>query len=84
MAFYRVGRANAQRVRLFFTIGQARAILGRWVYNDNTERPHSSPAYATLAAFAAELEQQRTGFTPPIASPALIRDKTGWLLVPAG
>ena len=30
---------------LFFTIGQARAIIGRWAHDDNTERPHSSLGY---------------------------------------
>lgn len=37
---------------LFFTIGQARAIIGRFV------GPHSSLNYTTPAAFAAELEKQ--------------------------
>ena len=46
---------------LFFTIGQARAILARWFYDYNNERPHSRQGYATSAAFAAELEKQRTG-----------------------
>ena len=66
---------------LFFTIGQARSILARWVDDYNTERPHSSLGYATPAAFAAKLEQQRAGLTPPVASPALMRDNTGrsWL-----
>ena len=49
---------------LFFTIGQARAILARWAHDYNTERPHSSLGYATPAAFAAELEQQWTGADP--------------------
>ena len=69
---------------LFFTIGQARVILARWVDDYNTERPHSSLGYATPAAFAAELEQQRAGLTPPVASPALMRDNTGRSLVAAG
>ncbi|MCP3733118.1 IS3 family transposase [Sphingomonas sp. MG17] len=69
---------------LFFTIGQARAILARWVDDYNTERPHSSLGYATPAAFAAELEQQRAGLTPPVASPALMRDNTGRSLAAAG
>ena len=69
---------------LFFTIGQARAILARWAHDYNTERPHSSLGYATPAAFAAELEQQWTGLTPPVASPALMRDNTGRSLVAAG
>jgi putative transposase len=69
---------------LFFTIGQARAIIGRWVDDYNTERPHSSLGYATPAAFAAELEKQRAGLTPPVASPALMRDNAGRSLVAAG
>ena len=69
---------------LFFTIGQARAIIAHWVDDYNTKRPHSSLGYATPAAFAAGLEQQRTGPTPPVASPALIRHNTGRSLVGAG
>ncbi len=46
---------------LFFTIGQARSILARLVDDYNNERPHSSLDYATPAAFAADLEQQRVG-----------------------
>ncbi len=69
---------------LFFTIGQARAILARWVDDYNTERPHSSLGYATPAAFAAELEKQRAGLNPPVASPALMRDNIGRSLVAAG
>lgn len=69
---------------LFFTIGQARAILARWAHDYNTERPHSSLGYATPTAFAAELEQQWTGLTPPVASPALMRDNTARSLVAAG
>ena len=69
---------------LFFTIGQARSILARWVDDYNTERPHSSLGYATPAAFAAELEQQRAGLTPPVASPALMRKNLGRSLVAAG
>ncbi|WP_287979823.1 IS3 family transposase [Sphingomonas sp.] len=69
---------------LFFTIGQARSILARWVDDYNNERPHSSLGYATPVAFAAELEQQRAGLTPPVASPALMRDNTGQSLIAAG
>ena len=69
---------------LFFTIGQARAILARWVDDCNTERPHSSLGYATPAAFAAELEKQRAGLPSTVASPALLRDHAGWSLVAAG
>ncbi|WP_156356209.1 IS3 family transposase [Sphingomonas sp. Leaf22] len=69
---------------LFFTIGQARSILARWVDDYNTERPHSSLGYATPAAFAAGLEKQRAGLNPPVASPALMRDNTGRSLVAVG
>jgi putative transposase len=69
---------------LFFTIGQARSILARWMHDCNTERPHSSLGYATPAAFAAELEQQRVGLNPPVASPALMRDNIGRTLAAAG
>ena len=69
---------------LFFTIGQARSILARWVDDYNTERPHSSLGYATPAAFAAGLEKQRAGLTPPVASPALMRDNNSRPLVAAG
>ena len=69
---------------LFFTIGQARSIMARWVDDYNTERPHSSLGYATPAAFSAELEKQRAGLNPPVASPALMRDNTGRSLVAAG
>ena len=69
---------------LFFTIRQARSILARWVEDYNTERPHSSLSYATPAAFAAELQKQRTGLNPPVASPALLRDNSGRSLVAAG
>ena len=69
---------------LFFMIGQARTILARWVDDYNNERQHSSLGYATPAAFAAELEKQRAGLTPPVASPALMRDNISRSLVVAG
>ena len=69
---------------LFFTIGQARTVLARWVDDYNTERPHSSLGYATPAAFAAGLEQQRLGLITAVASPALLRDNNPRSLVPAG
>ena len=68
---------------LFFTIGQTRSILARWVDDYNTERPHSSLGHATPAAFAAGLEQQRAGLTLLVASPALMRDNTDQYLVTA-
>jgi transposase InsO family protein len=69
---------------LFFTVRQARSILARWVDDYNTERTHSSLGYATPAASAAGLERQRARLTPPVASPALMRDNTGRSLVAAG
>jgi putative transposase len=69
---------------LFFTVRQARSILARWVDDYNTERPHSSLGYATPAAFAADLERQRAGLNPPVASPALLRENNGRSLVAAG
>ncbi|WP_132896266.1 IS3 family transposase [Sphingomonas sp. PP-CC-3A-396] len=69
---------------LFFTVRQARAILARWVDDYNTQRPHSSLGYATPTAFAAELEKQRAGLNPPVASSALLRDNNGRSLVAAG
>lgn len=69
---------------LFFTIGQARTVLARWIDDYNTERPHSSLGYATPAAFAAGLNQQRSDHTPVVASPALLRDNHPRSLVPDG
>jgi putative transposase len=69
---------------LFFLIGQVRSILARWVDDYNTERPHLSLGDATPAAFAAELDQQRAGLTPPVASPALLRENTRRPPVAAG
>jgi putative transposase len=54
------------------------------MHDYNTERPHSSLGYATPAAFAAKLEQQRVAVNPPVASPALMRDNTGRSLAAAG
>ncbi|EIZ78101.1 integrase catalytic subunit [Novosphingobium sp. Rr 2-17] len=69
---------------LFFPVRQARAILARWVHDYNTELPHFSLGYATPAAFAAELEKQRSGLNPTVASPALLRDNKGRPLVASG
>jgi len=69
---------------LFFTVRQARTILARWVEDYNTERPHSSLVSAAPAAFAAELERQRSGLNPIVASPALVRDNNVRSLVAAG
>lgn len=69
---------------LFFTIRQARSILARWIDDYSTEQPHSSLGYAIPAAFAAGLERQRARLTPPVASPALMRNNTGQSLAAAG
>ena len=79
-----LGHFTPPSTTLFFTIGQARSILARWVHDYNTERPHSSLGYSTPAAFAAELEQQQAELNPLVASPALMRDNTGRSLVAAG
>ena len=35
-------REELLNATLFFTIGQTRSILARWVHDDDIERPHSS------------------------------------------
>ena len=44
---------------LFFSMNHARAVIGGWVHDYNTARPHSSLGYLTPAAFAATLRTQR-------------------------
>ena len=39
---------------LFFCLDQAREAIAAWVEDYNTERPHSSLAYETPAAYAAK------------------------------
>jgi putative transposase len=68
---------------LFFTARKARTILARWAEDDSTERPQFSLGHVTPAAFAAELKKQRAGLNPTVASPALLRDKTVGLWLPA-
>lgn len=51
--------------------------LRRRVEAYNTARPHSL-GYATPAAFAAELEKQRSGLNPTVSSPVLLRDNGLW------
>ena len=67
---------------LFFTVRQARAILARWVDDYNTERPNSSLGYATPAAFAAELENQRAELTRPLRHLRSCATKTVGLWLP--
>jgi hypothetical protein len=40
---------------LFFSLGQAREALARWIADDNHCRPHSAIGYQTPAAYAARL-----------------------------
>ncbi len=55
------------------------------IVNDVTRECLRAVADTSIsAAFAAKLEQQRAGLTPPVASPALMRDNTGRSLVAAG
>ena len=42
---------------LFTSLAHARATVAAWVYDYNTERPHSSFGYITSAAYAAEIEK---------------------------
>ena len=40
---------------LFFDLDQARQLIGAWVADYNTARPHSSLGYRTPAAYANQL-----------------------------
>jgi putative transposase len=71
-------------LRAYGAVSEARGSIGRYLSFYNTERPHSSLGYATPVAFAAELEKQRAGLNPPVASTALLRDNKGRSLVAAG
>lgn len=62
---------------LFFAIGQARTIVTRWIDDFHTKRSHFSLRYATRAAVAPGLEQQRADLALPVASPALLRNNAG-------
>ena len=62
---------------LFFSLDQAREAVAEWVKDYNTERPHSSLAYETPAAYAAKFNATGWHATPlrgsacqPIAQPA--------------
>jgi putative transposase len=68
---------------LFISLTHARVENAAWVEDYNRERPHAALAYATTAAFAAELNKQwpaslrPTGSAmQPIASTALMRKIT--------
>lgn len=76
---------------LFMNVGHAREKIAAWIKDYNVERPHSSLDYATPAAYAAGLEKQwaaslrPTGSaTPPIASPAQLRDNDAEALIATG
>lgn len=64
-------------------IDQARDIVAGWIGDDGNECPQFLLGYATPAAFVAELEQQRAGLTPPVASSAVMRDDAGRFLIAA-
>ena len=62
---------------LFFSLNQAREAVAEWVEDYNTERPHSSLAYETHAAYAAKFTATVRHATPlrgsacqPVAQPA--------------
>jgi len=62
---------------LFFSLDQAREAIAAWVEDYNTERPHSSLAYETPAAYAAKFAATGWHATPlrgsacqPVAQPA--------------
>ena len=69
---------------LFLGLDHARCAIADWIEDYNAERPHSSLGYATPAAYAAELEKQRAGLNPPVASPAPMRNNYGRTLTQAG
>ena len=71
---------------LFMSMAHVRVEIVAWVEDYNQERPHSSLDYATPAAFDAELDKQwpaslrpPDSATQPIASTALMRNKTARL-----
>ena len=62
---------------LFFSLDQAREAVAEWVEDYNTQRPHSSLAYETPAAYAAKFAATGWHVTPlrgsacqPVAQPA--------------
>ena len=72
------------------SLNHAHAKIAIWADDFNTGRPHSSPSYATPAAFAAELEKQgavslRIAYaTQPLASPAHMRNNDAEALIANG
>ena len=77
---------------LFFGLHHARQLIGAWVADYNTARPHSSLRYQTPAAFADELRTamdrhaaQRTGSARrPLAPAAPDGASTAEALIAAG
>jgi putative transposase len=76
---------------LFMSIGHALDKIAAWAVDYRTFRPHSSPAYATPAAFVAELNKQwpasqgRAGSAAQaIAYPVLGRNKNAGTLIATG
>ena len=55
---------------LFFGLDAARETIAAWVYDYNTERPHSALDYATPAAFAAGLNPATDHLAPPFQGSA--------------
>src|SRR3546814_7615874 len=55
---------------LFLSMAHARETIAAWVDDYNTERPPSSPGYATPAAFAAGFEKQWPARVRALASTA--------------
>ena len=63
---------------LFTSLNHAREKIAAWVWDYNTQRPHSSLGYSTPAAFAADLKKQGA------ASPAHMGDKNDHCASPVG
>jgi len=55
---------------LFFSMNHARAVIGGWVHDFNTARPHSSLGYLTPSAFAETLRPQRASALRQLESSA--------------
>lgn len=69
---------------LFLSLAHARVVMQAWTDDYNTERPHSSLGYATPAAFAAEIENQRPGRVHAVGSSELVHHNNRRSLIPAG
>ena len=75
---------------LFSSMNHARAVIGGWVHDDNTARPHSSMDYLTPAVFAATLRPRRASTLRHLNSSAPIPVAHGpgarnsQLAIPAG